>query len=175
MIINNKYLQEREKILKYLVIEMELTDHAIHHPGEDFSFQSTEISFALSGLLRMCVPEVYGGPEIDPVTMVEAIAAIGDAAFRRGVGLVPQEPFLFAGSIRDNLLVGRRDVGDHDLEAVCIQVGLGRLLDRLPDRLDTPCHERGVSLSALPRCPVVLFLATAPPLLLVGFGQLMCY
>ena len=54
MIINNKYLQEREKILKYLVIEMELTDHAIHHPGEDFSFQSTEISFALSGLLRMC-------------------------------------------------------------------------------------------------------------------------
>lgn len=54
MIVNNKYLQDREKILKYLVVEMELTDHAIHHPGEDFSFQSTEISFALSALLKMC-------------------------------------------------------------------------------------------------------------------------
>jgi ATP-binding cassette subfamily B protein len=69
-------------------------------------------------------------------------------SLRRQIGVVPQEPFLFAGSIRDNLLVGRRDVGDHELEAACAHVGLGRLLDRLPDRLDTPCHERGVALSA---------------------------
>ena len=69
-------------------------------------------------------------------------------SLRRQIGVVPQEPFLFAGSIRDNLLVGRRDVADHELEAACQRVGLGRLLDRLPERLDTPCHERGVALSA---------------------------
>lgn len=70
------------------------------------------------------------------------------SSLRRQIGVVPQEPFLFGGTIRDNLLVGNRDVGHQDLEAVCQQVGLGRLLDRMPDRLDTPCHERGVALSA---------------------------
>ncbi|MEQ8840492.1 MAG: ABC transporter ATP-binding protein [Acidimicrobiales bacterium] len=70
------------------------------------------------------------------------------ASLRRQIGVVPQEPFLFAGSIRENLLMGGRDLEHHELEAACEQVGLGRLLDRLPERLDTPCHERGVSLSA---------------------------
>ena len=36
-------------------------------------------ALADAGLMRMCVPEVYGGPEIDPVTMVEAIAAVAHA------------------------------------------------------------------------------------------------
>ncbi|MEZ5245210.1 MAG: ABC transporter ATP-binding protein [Acidimicrobiales bacterium] len=70
------------------------------------------------------------------------------ASLRTQIGVVPQEPFLFGGSIRDNLLMGGRDLEHHELEAACEQVGLGRLLDRLPDRLDTPCHERGVALSA---------------------------
>jgi ATP-binding cassette subfamily B protein len=69
-------------------------------------------------------------------------------SLRTQIGVVPQEPFLFAGSIRDNLLMGGRDLEHHELEAACEQVGLGRLLDRLPERLDTPCHERGVALSA---------------------------
>jgi len=70
------------------------------------------------------------------------------ASLRSQIGVVPQEPFLFAGSIRENLLIGGRDLEHQELEAACEQVGLGRLLDRLPDRLDTPCHERGVALSA---------------------------
>ncbi len=70
------------------------------------------------------------------------------ASLRKQVGVVPQEPFLFAGTIRDNLLIGRRGVDDDDLLIACAAVGLDRLLDRLPLGLDTPCHERGVSLSA---------------------------
>ncbi|MDE0606762.1 MAG: ABC transporter ATP-binding protein [Acidimicrobiaceae bacterium] len=69
-------------------------------------------------------------------------------SLRSQIGVVPQEPFLFAGSIRDNLMLGCRGVDDEVLIDACRQVGLGRLLERLPDGLDTPCHERGVSLSA---------------------------
>jgi ATP-binding cassette, subfamily B, bacterial len=68
-------------------------------------------------------------------------------SLRQQVGVVPQEPFLFGGSIRENLLLGRTDRSEADLRAACNAVGLDRLLDRLPDGLDAPCHERGVSMS----------------------------
>ncbi|MEM7143035.1 MAG: ABC transporter ATP-binding protein [Actinomycetota bacterium] len=76
------------------------------------------------------------------------VRAVTFDSLRRQIGVVPQEPFLFAGSIRDNLLVGNRTLSDAELDAACRRVGLGPLLDRLDDGLDTPCHERGVALSA---------------------------
>lgn len=70
------------------------------------------------------------------------------ASLRRQIGVVPQEPFLFGGSIKENLQIGNRTMSDDELMAACRTVGLGPLLDRLPDGLDTPCLERGVALSA---------------------------
>jgi len=69
-------------------------------------------------------------------------------SLRSQIGNVPQEPFLFAGSIRDNVAYARPDATDDEVLEACRQVGLGDLVERLPDGLDTPCHERGVSLSA---------------------------
>lgn len=70
------------------------------------------------------------------------------ASVRRQVGTVPQEAFLFAGSIRANVSFARPDASDAEVLEACRLVGLGDLLDRLPDGLDTPVHERGVSLSS---------------------------
>ena len=67
---------------------------------------------------------------------------------RRQVGTVPQEPFLFAGSIRDNVTFARPDASEAEVLEACRLVGLGDLIDRLPDGIDTPVHERGVSLSS---------------------------
>ena len=67
---------------------------------------------------------------------------------RRQVGTVPQEAFLFGGSdprqrrVRPPGRLRGRGAGG------CRLVGLGDLIDRLPDGLDTPVHERGVSLSS---------------------------
>jgi ATP-binding cassette subfamily B protein len=67
---------------------------------------------------------------------------------RQQVGTVPQEPFLFAGSIRENVTFARPDASEIEVLEACHLVGLGDLLDRLPEGLDTPVHERGVSLSS---------------------------
>jgi ATP-binding cassette subfamily B protein len=69
-------------------------------------------------------------------------------SLRRQLGVVPQEPFLFAGSIRDNIAFARPDASDDDVLQACRAVGIDDLIDRLPDGLDTPCHERGVALSS---------------------------
>ncbi|MEK7426858.1 MAG: ABC transporter ATP-binding protein [Actinomycetota bacterium] len=70
------------------------------------------------------------------------------ASLRRQLGVVPQEAFLFAASIRDNVAFGADGAADEDVRAACDAVGLGDLVDRLPDGLDTFVHERGVSLSS---------------------------
>ena len=61
---------------------------------------------------------------------------------------MPQEAFLFAGSIRANVSFARPDASEAEVVDACRLVGLGDLLDRLPDGIDTPVHERGVSLSS---------------------------
>jgi ATP-binding cassette subfamily B protein len=69
-------------------------------------------------------------------------------SLRRQLGVVPQEPFLFVGTMRDNLAFARPDAGDDEILAATQAVGLGELLERLPDGLDTVVHERGSSLSS---------------------------
>jgi ATP-binding cassette subfamily B protein len=67
---------------------------------------------------------------------------------RRQVGTVPQEPFLFGGSIRENVTFARPDASPDEVLEACRLVGLGDLIDRLPEGIDTPVHERGVSVSS---------------------------
>ena len=78
------------------------------------------------------------------------------SSLRNQLGVVPQEPFLFHGTIRDNVAFGLRDRAgsegdtqlDADIDAALDLVGLRRLIDSLPEGADTQVHERGVSLSA---------------------------
>ena len=69
-------------------------------------------------------------------------------SLRSQVGVVPQEPFLFAGSIRHNLRFGRAGITDEEIDEAVDVVGLGELIARLPDGLDTVVHERGQTLSS---------------------------
>jgi ATP-binding cassette, subfamily B, bacterial len=69
-------------------------------------------------------------------------------SLRRQLGVVPQEPFLFAGSLRDNIAFARPEASDDEVWEAVHRVGLTELTERLPDGLDTPVHERGVSLAS---------------------------
>jgi len=70
------------------------------------------------------------------------------ASMRRQLGVVPQEPFLFAGTIRDNISFARPGAPDDAVWEAVHQVGLTELVNRLPFGLDTVVHERGQSLSS---------------------------
>jgi len=70
------------------------------------------------------------------------------ASLRGQLGTVPQEPFLFAGTLRDNIAFARPDATDDELWQACEAIGLDTLVRRLPDGFDAVCHERGVTLSA---------------------------
>jgi ATP-binding cassette subfamily B protein len=70
------------------------------------------------------------------------------SSLRRQLGVVPQEPFLFAGSIRENISFARPDSGDAEVEEAVRAVGLVELIESLPDGLDTVVQERGQSLSS---------------------------
>ncbi|MEE2769399.1 MAG: ABC transporter ATP-binding protein [Actinomycetota bacterium] len=70
------------------------------------------------------------------------------SSLRNQIGVVPQEPFLFNGTIRDNVAFARQDATEAEVFQACTAVGLNDLLERLPMGVNAPVHERGSSLSA---------------------------
>ena len=75
------------------------------------------------------------------------IRALDIAAYRRQLGLVPQAPFLFTGTVADNIRYGRPDASDAEVEAAARSLGDGSWVDDLPDGLHTDVGERGARLS----------------------------
>ena len=67
--------------------------------------------------------------------------------YRRHLGIVPQEPFLFSDTVRENIRYGRSDATDEEIEAVAYQISDGDWLDALPNGLDSDVGERGANLS----------------------------
>ena len=70
-----------------------------------------------------------------------------NAALRRNVALVPQDFFVFAGSLRDNIRLWDERIGEADLERATDAARLRKLAERLPDGLDSELTERGSTLS----------------------------
>ncbi len=75
-----------------------------------------------------------------------ADVALGD--LRRRIALVPQEIFLFTGSVADNIRLACPDAGDDDVHAAAEAAGAASFIERLDDGFATEVGERGVRLSA---------------------------
>ena len=67
------------------------------------------------------------------------------AAYRRQLGIVSQAPFLFDGTVADNIRYARPEATDEEILAIARQVGGGEWLDTLPDGMHTQVGERGQS------------------------------
>ncbi len=69
-------------------------------------------------------------------------------SLRRCIAVVPQEGFLFNGTIRDNVRVARAEASDEEVEAALDALGVRDRFEALPDGLETEVRERGSRLSA---------------------------
>jgi ATP-binding cassette subfamily B protein len=86
-----------------------------------------------SGAIRL------DGVDVDTLTL---------HALRRGIGVVPQDVFLFADSILENVRLFEPTITEDQVRRACEAVGASTFIDRLPDRYATPLGERGGNLSA---------------------------
>ena len=123
-------------------------------PGETVSFVGPTGAgkSTLAKLITRFYDPTEGAVRIDG----HDIRSVSLGSLRHQLGVVPQEPFLFAGTIRDNLAFARPDAGDEEVLEAVRAVGLQELVARLPDGLDTIVHERGQSLSSGERQLVAL-------------------
>jgi ATP-binding cassette subfamily B protein len=76
------------------------------------------------------------------------LRGVQQRALRRQLGIVPQEGFLFSGSVRENVAFGRPEASAEEIEASIAAVGATEFVAALPEGLDTEVGERGIQLSA---------------------------
>jgi ATP-binding cassette, subfamily B, bacterial len=81
----------------------------------------------------------YGGTDLRDVTF---------ASLRQRIAVVPQEGFLFHGSIMDNVRLGRDGASDHEVREAVRTIGSLERFESFPDGLQTEVRERGSRLSA---------------------------
>jgi ABC-type multidrug transport system fused ATPase/permease subunit len=86
---------------------------------------------------------------------------VTERSLRSQLGIVPQESFLFSGTIRDNIAFGRPDATEEDVLAAARAVGAHDFIERLPEGYDTEVGERGGHLSAGQRQLVAFARAAA--------------
>jgi ATP-binding cassette, subfamily B, bacterial len=86
---------------------------------------------------------------------------VTERSLRSQLGIVPQESFLFSGTIRDNLAFGQPDATDDEVRAAAQAVGAHEFIERLPEGYDTEVGERGGHLSAGQRQLVAFARAAA--------------
>ncbi len=91
------------------------------------------------------------------------------ASLRREIGIVQQDVFLFAGSIRENIAYGRLDATDDEIEEAARRAKLDTVIAALPDGLDTVIGERGVKLSGgqKQRLAIARMFVKNPPILIL--------
>ncbi len=115
-------------------------------PGETVALVGS--SGAGKSTLASLVPRFFdieaGRVAVDGVD----VRALSLQALRSIIGIVPQEPMMFAGTVRENLLYGNAEATDEEIAEATAAAHAAIFIDELPDGLDQIVGERGVTLSA---------------------------
>ena len=131
---------------RYSEQELVLPEFSLHiKPGESVAFVG-HTGAGKSSIIKL-ITRFYefqkGSISIDG----NDIRSLNLPALRHHIGLVSQVPFLFAGTVADNIRYGRPEATDAEIEAMCNRIGNGEWLETLPDGLHSEVGERGNRLS----------------------------
>ncbi len=145
-----------------------LTDVSFHaHPGETIALVGATGAgkSTLVNLLARFYEFTSGSIRIDG----KPIRDFGVHALREVIGMVTQESFLFNGTIRENLLLGKPQATDEELFGAAEAANARAFIDRLPQGLGSVVGERGVKLSVgeKQRLSIARALLKDPPILIL--------
>ena len=114
-------------------------------PGESIAFvgQTGAGKSTMTSLLSRLYEVTGGSIEVDG----HDIRKVTHRSLSGQMGVVLQDPYLFSGTIRDNIRFGRLDATDEEIEEAATAVGAHEFIMRLEHGYDTALHERGQNIS----------------------------
>lgn len=135
--VHFRYPQAQERALRGLNLEVrEGTSAALVGPSG--AGKST-----VGRLLARLYDPVEGAITIGGVPLDEFQLS----SLRRSIAVVPQEPTLFSGTVRENIRYARPDAGDAEVKAAADMANASGFIEQLPEGFETEVGERGVKLS----------------------------
>jgi ATP-binding cassette, subfamily B, bacterial len=137
------------------------------HPGETVAF----VGPSGAGKTTLCslLPRFYepqaGEIRVDGLP----VRKLTLASLRRQIGIVQQDVFLFAGTLRENIAYGRLDATEEEIREAARRTRLDDMIAALPRGLDTVVGERGVKLSGgqKQRVAIARMFLKNPPILIL--------
>jgi ATP-binding cassette subfamily B multidrug efflux pump len=165
-------------LLKPVEGKIEIRDLSLKYPGQTgYALKSIHLKINAAETVA-----VVGRVGSGKTTLLQAIPRIVDVqvntvfldrrdirqiplkALRGNIGFVSQEVFLFADTIRNNVIFGRRGIDDQDLENALRAAGIIEEIQDLERGLDTVLGERGITLSGGQRQRLTIARAIVQPL-----------
>jgi len=143
--------------------------HFQYSPDSPYSLQGVDITLPAGSMTAIAGPSGAGKSTLIDVIMglmdpsageivVDGTPLVGDtlAAYRRSIGYVPQDPFLFNATIRENMTLVLPDASDEQIWEALRFASCADFVTRLPEGLNTVIGDRGVRLSGGERQRLVL-------------------
>ncbi|MBC2262551.1 ABC transporter ATP-binding protein [Listeria sp. FSL L7-0091] len=124
-----------------------------------------------AGKTTICnlLPRFYDVSDGEITIDAENIKHFTLPSLRAQIGVVQQDVFLFSGTVRENIAYGKLDASEEEIEHVVKLAHLSKVVEEMPDGLDTIIGERGVKLSGgqKQRLAIARMFLKNPPILIL--------
>ena len=135
--VGYQYPETSEPVLKDVTLHVN-AGSTVAVVGESGSGKTTLISLIIGYMQPLKGKILIDGKDITEIDL---------KSYRRFLSVVPQTPLLFTGTLRDNITYGLSEVSEERLQEAIEAASLKKLVEELPDGLDTVLEEHGANLS----------------------------